>query len=112
MAARKSRTSIYNRLSSRGFVPTHVAEVGVHRPLFSNIYQYIVDGVRTTLVEPNPESVDDIREHFAERPNVTLHPVAICRDEGPVSLVRCGPSTHLLGIEGSPAAVNDRLRGR
>lgn len=108
MAARKSRSSLHSRLSSRGFVPAHVTEVGVHRPLHSNIYQYIVDGVRTTLVEPNPDSVVEIREHFSGFPNVTLHAVAICQSEGPISLVRRGPSTHLLGIERSPAAVNDR----
>lgn len=101
-------SSIHSRLTSRGFVPTHVAEVGVHRPLNSNVYQYIVDGVRSTLVEPNPESVDEIRVHFAGLANVTLHAIAICQTDGPVSLVRRGPSTHLKNIEGSPAAVNDR----
>lgn len=102
------RKSIHDRLTARGFAPTHVAEVGVHRPRNSNVYQYIVGGVRCTLVEPNPDSVEEIREHFAGLPNVTLHPIAICQADGPVELVRRGPSTHLRGIERSPAAVNDR----
>jgi FkbM family methyltransferase len=103
-----ARNSVHRRLTRRGFAPTHVAEVGVHRPLNSNIYQYVVEGVRSTLVEPNPDSVAEIREHFAGFDNVTLHPIAICQSEGPVELVRRGPSTHLRDIRQSPAAVNDR----
>lgn len=101
------RDLLYNKVGGKGFRPTHVAEVGVWSPETSNIYRFIRDGIRCTLVEPDPESLRKIREHFAGQDNVTLHPVAILDRKGQIELVQRGPSTYFAGLESSPAVVND-----
>ena len=106
----RKHTPLFRRLSAKGFQPAHVAEVGVHQPTTSNVYDYIVKGIQCTLVEPDPDCVRAIREHFAARPNVTLHPVAIYDAPGQVELVRRGPSTFVAGLTATPAIVNDRYR--
>ena len=44
--------TICRKLNNKGFAPQHAAEVGVYHPETSNIYDYLVDGTRCTLVEP------------------------------------------------------------
>lgn len=102
--------AIYRRLSAKGFWPAHVAEVGVYRPEFSNVYDYIVRGVRCTLVEPDPDCARAIREHFTACRNVTLYPVAVYDVHGSVELVRRGESTFVAELTNTPATVNDGYR--
>ena len=52
---KSSISLLYRRLKAKGLRPSHVAEIGVWHPQTSNIYQYIQDGIRTTLVEPGPK---------------------------------------------------------
>lgn len=101
---------LYRRLAAKGFRPLHVAEVGVHRPESSNVYDYALAGVRCTLVEPDPDCVALIRQRFAGHPNVTLHPVAVFDRPGQIELFRRGPSTFVADLAVSPALVNDRYR--
>ncbi|MDQ3949325.1 MAG: FkbM family methyltransferase [Gemmatimonadota bacterium] len=74
------------------------------------MYDYIVQGVRCTLVEPDPDCVLAIREHFAAQRNVTLHPVAVYDLHGRVELVRRAASTFVAELTDTPATVNDRYR--
>ena len=48
---------LFEKVKRKKFKPTHVAEVGVWHPKTSNIYQFIIENIRTTLVEPDPESI-------------------------------------------------------
>ncbi len=105
-------TALYRKLSRKGFYPEHVAEVGVHRPDSANVYDYIVQGVRCTLVEPDPDCVREIHERFASQENVTLHPVAIFDSHGEVELARRGASTFVAQLTTTPATVNDRYKVR
>src|SRR5699024_4844465 len=73
----------------------------------SNVFDYIVNGVRCTLVEPVPEYAALIREHFRDFDNVTLHEVAVTDHSGPVALVRREASTFLEELDGTPAIIND-----
>jgi FkbM family methyltransferase len=98
---------LYNRLTGKGFSPLHVAEVGVYRPETCHVYPYIVDGVRCTLVEPEPEAVALIRHDFGDRSNVSLHAVALHDRSGPLELFRCGASTYVAELTHPPAVVND-----
>ena len=59
--------TLYRRVTRKGLLPAHVAEVGVHHPESSNVYRFIQDGVRATLVEPEPEAIAQIKQHFAAR---------------------------------------------
>lgn len=98
--------TLYNKLNAKGFVPCHVAEVGVWHPNTSNVFSYIMDGVKTTLVEPDPYSISLINEKFKQN-TVTLHPVAICDFNGEVELCKRESSTFVSSLPSSPAIVND-----
>jgi len=103
-------SELYRRVTRKGFEPRHVAEVGVYLPETSNVYPFILADTRCTLVEPDPDTVSKIREHFAGRKNVLLHPVAVFDKHGTLELVKRGASTYSAEIEGSPAVVNDQYR--
>lgn len=101
---------LFRKLTQKGFFPVHVAEVGVYLPETSNVYDFTLAGVRSTLVEPDPGSVAMIRAHFAGRNNVSVHPVAVYDTGGTLELVKRGASTYAAVIENSPAVVNDEYR--
>ena len=102
-------TLLYNKVSSKNFFPKHVSEIGVWHPNTSNVYLYINDGVRTTLVEPDPESIELIKHKFKDASNVTLHEAAICDFNGEVELYKRESSTFLTTLPGSPALSNDNV---
>lgn len=103
----KKMKTIYKKLSKKGFYPTHVAEVGVYYPETSNIYNYIMQNIRCTLVEPDPDSVKRIKEHFSNKKNVTLYPIAIYDFDGKIKLYQRSASTYVSELKNSPAIVND-----
>ncbi len=102
-----NRKSLYQRVSEAGFKPLHVAEVGVYKPQTSNIYDFIKAEIRTTLVEPDPRSIQQIKEHFAGLTNISLHEVAIFDREGELELVQREASTFVSELKSSPAILND-----
>jgi FkbM family methyltransferase len=97
---------LYSKVTAKGFRPSHVAEVGVWHPSASNIYRFIQEGVKTTLVEPDPESIKLIKEQFREN-NITLHEVAACDFNGKVDLYQRKGSSFVCSLPSSPAIVND-----
>jgi len=99
--------TLYRKLEQKGYRPNHVAEVGVWVPETSNVFDYIEAGIRTTLVEPDPESIKRIEEKFGEKPNVKLHRVAAYDFEGQLDLSQRDASTFVSELESSPAIVND-----
>jgi len=106
----ESTKRIYRKLSKKGFQPMHVAEVGVYHPETSNLYDYIVEGVRTTLVEPDPKSIKLIKEFSTNRDNITLHEVAVYKHSGKITLAQREASTFVSELDSSPAIVNDQYR--
>lgn len=98
---------IFKKLQKKGFKATHVAEVGVWHPETSNIYDYIKLGVRCTLVEPDPQSIERIRTHFAKQKNIRLHPVALYDFNGKIELAQRAASTFVSALTASPALIND-----
>jgi len=98
---------LYQRVRAKGFRPSHVAEIGVWHPNTSNIYKYIQDGVRTTLVEPDPESINLIKDAFNNKRNVSLHEIAVCDFNGEVDLCKRLSSTFVNSLPYSPALIND-----
>ncbi|MBF0470134.1 MAG: FkbM family methyltransferase [Gammaproteobacteria bacterium] len=99
-------SELWRKVNSKGFHPNHVAEVGVGYPNTSNVYGYIEMGVKTTLVEPNPDSILLIKEKFDGK-NITLHQAAICDYSGEVELCMRQSSTFVADLTSSPALVND-----
>ncbi|TRX60868.1 FkbM family methyltransferase [Fulvivirga sp. M361] len=108
MSKQKAYKDIYLKCKNKGIQPTHTAEVGVYLPETSNILDFINDGIRTTLVEPDPDTVKVINSYFYDLNNVTLYPVAAYYKNGTVSLYRRAASTFLGDSGPSPAMVNDR----
>lgn len=98
---------LYQKTTAKGFTPSHVVEVGVWHPDTSNVYQYILDGKRTTLIEPDPDSIELIKSEFGDKENVTLYEVALCDFNGEVELYQRGSSTFVGALSSSPALVND-----
>ncbi len=107
---RSTEKLIFRKLSRKGFRPRHVAEVGVYSPETSNVYDFIKLGIKCTLVEPNPQSVDWIRQHFSGYKNVTLHPVAVYDHNGREELAQRSASTFVSELANSPAIINDDYR--
>jgi len=104
---RASENQLFRKVDRKGFQPRHVAEVGVYRPEISNIYDYTVRGIRTTLVEPDPASIERIKAAFGKLSNVTLHPVAAYDFNGELKLAQRAASTFVSQLDASPAIVND-----
>jgi len=100
---------LYNKVTDKGFSPKHVAEVGVWHPDTSNVYMYIQNELRTTLIEPDPESIRLIKSAFADHANVTLHEVALCDFIGNVDLYKRESSTFVSLLPSSPAIANDNI---
>ncbi|MFA6189504.1 MAG: FkbM family methyltransferase [Sulfuricurvum sp.] len=101
--------TFYNKVEQKGFRPAHVAEVGVWHPQTSNIYKFIIEGVKTTLVEPDPASIELIKNEFKDK-KVTLYEVAICDFNGKVDLCKRESSTFISSLSSSPALVNDNCK--
>lgn len=104
---KKYKKTIFKRLSKKGFVPSSVTEVGVYLPQTSNVYDYIKMGIKCTLIEPDPKSIDLIRTFFAGYKNVTLYPIAIYDYSGQVELIQRDASTFISQLPHSPAKIND-----
>ncbi len=104
---RKDKKRLYVKLKRKQFSPFHVAEVGVYHPETSNVFDFILEGVRATLVEPDPRSIKLIEERFSEQNNVTLHKVAVYEKDGMITLAQREASTFASFLEASPAIIND-----
>ena len=100
---------LYKNLRNKGFKPSHVTEVGVWHPETSNVYQYIEDGIRTTLIEPDPTSIKLLKSRYSNKSNVALHEVAICDFNGEVELYKRESSTFVSTLPSSPSLVNDNI---
>lgn len=103
----KINNEIYKRCKAKGLSINHVCEVGVYLPETSNVLKFILAGVKTTLVEPDPKNVKAIREFFKSNNNITLFPIAIFEYNGIIELSQRESSTFVSSLKSSPALVND-----
>ncbi|MCX7736237.1 MAG: FkbM family methyltransferase [Candidatus Kapabacteria bacterium] len=101
--------SLYQRLNKKGFTPKKVAEVGVYYPDTSQVYEYILNGTSTILVEADPDIAEIIRNYFSDRTNLILYENALYDYEGEIELVRSGASSFVSDLESSPAKINDNI---
>ncbi|MFC2135952.1 FkbM family methyltransferase [Bacteroidota bacterium] len=98
---------LYRKLFRKSFYPSHCAEVGVYHPETSNIRDYVKTGVKCTLVEPDPKSIQLIKEHYSDLSNVELHEVALFDYNGEIELVQRCASTFVKDLPSSPSIIND-----
>lgn len=100
---------LYNKCKSKGLKFTHVAEVGVYLPETSNILNFIRDGIKSTLVEADPEYVMKIKEYFDSYSNVNLYPFAVWDKNGFINLNKASSSSFVDELQASPAIMNDKF---
>ncbi len=102
---------IYQKSKERNLSFSHVCEVGVYLPETSNIIDFIKDGIRATLVEADPDTVEKIKSYF-EGYDITLHPCAVWDRNGTIRLSKAKASTFVSELKSSPAIENDRYEIR
>ena len=100
---------LFKKLLNKNIAFSHVCEVGVFLPEYSNIIDFIKKGIRTTLVEADPITAAKIVTYFKDD-NVIVHPVAIFDRNGQVQLSRYDQSTFVTALKSTPAIINDRYK--
>lgn len=100
---------IYKNLKGKNITFHHVCEVGVYLPETSNIVDFIKDGIRATLVEADPVTIEKIKVYFSDY-NIELFPVAIWDYNGTIQLSKADASTFVTDLKGSPAIINDHYK--
>ncbi|MCK4863958.1 MAG: FkbM family methyltransferase [Gammaproteobacteria bacterium] len=103
----KREEVLFLKLKQKNIPFKHVAEVGVYLPQTSNIGAFTKEGIRSTFIEPDPNSIEAINKYFKDMDNVNIHPVAIFDKAGSVELVQRKASTYLKILDSSPAIIND-----
>ncbi len=100
---------LYKKLAGKQLKFKNICEVGVFLPEYSNIIDFIRQGIPTTLVEADPVVAEKIKEYYKGYP-VTVHAVAIFDHNGTIELSRNDQSTFVTAVQSSPAIVNDGYR--
>jgi FkbM family methyltransferase len=103
----RDHKKIYRKTKERNLAFSHVCEVGVYLPETSNILDFIKEGVRATLVEADPATVEKINDFFKGY-SVKVYPVAVWDSNGVLQLSKAAASTFATELKHSPAIVNDR----
>src|ERR1700682_2856791 len=99
-------TTLYKKLKAKNIRFDHVCEAGVYLPEYSNIIDFIKQGIRATLVEADPVTVQKIRDYYRDY-NVTVFPFAVWDHNGMITLSKAHASTFVTALPNSPAIVND-----
>ncbi len=99
--------AIFLKSQKRHLSFQHVCEVGVYWPETSNILDFILQDLRTTLVEADPTCIEKIKIYFTNRQNIRLYPVAVYDHNGTIEMVQRNASTFVGQLAESPAIVND-----
>jgi len=105
----KQVKKIYQRLEQRNIRFKHVCEVGVYLPETSNVIDFILAGVKATLVEADPQTVKKINEYFTGY-DIHVFPVAIWDHNGVIKLSKAAASTFVSTLKASPALINDQYQ--
>ncbi|MSQ45939.1 MAG: FkbM family methyltransferase [Ignavibacteria bacterium] len=98
---------LFIRVEEKNILIRHVCEVGVYLPETSNVINFIKNGIKTTLVEPDLKNVEAINKYFGNY-NITIHPVAIYDYNGKLELVQYEASTFAANLKSSPALENEK----
>lgn len=104
----KKNKEIFRKVKEKNVEIQCVCEVGVYLPETSNIIDFIVEGKKTILVEPNPPAIEAIKTFFKGYTNITLYPFAIYKHHGKLVLSNAEASTFVLELPASPALINDK----
>lgn len=100
---------LYEKLRRKKMVFRHVCEVGVYRPEAAHFVDFIRQGMRTTLIEANPEAAAALHAAFNTQ-NVSIRAVAVWDTHGTLTLSNAAASTFATALPSSPALENDHHR--
>ncbi len=103
---------IYQKILAKKLDIHTCCEVGVYLPETSNVINFIKNGTKTILVEPDPSSIEAIKKSFKGLDNITLHEVAVFDKKGTINLSKAAASTFVSELPYSPATVNDQYEVR
>ena len=84
---------------SLNLLPRHVVEVGVNEPEKCSLSQFIRDGVRSTLVEPLPWCVKNLREAF---PSARVIEAVCAEQSGEITLFDRGEGAWIESVPQAP----------
>ena len=98
---------LFKRCKAKNLSFNHVCEVGVYLPETSNVLDFILEGVKTTLVEPDPKNIKAINAYFKKNTNINIFPFAVFDYNGIIELSQRESSTFVSSLQSSPALVND-----
>jgi FkbM family methyltransferase len=101
------RTRLHEHVTAAAIPVAHACEVGVYRPEFANVADWIEAGTRATLVECDPVTARALRDRWGARATVRIHECAVADAAGPLLLHRAGASTFGENVPRSPAVAND-----
>lgn len=101
---------IFRKLKQKKIQFSHVCEVGVFTPEYSNIQDFIKAGVRSTIVEANPELVEQLKIYFKDAKNITIHSYAMWDYNGFVILAKAEASSFVTDLKSTPALANDKYK--
>ena len=103
----KGAIKLYEKLGKKKFSPKQICEVGVYLPEESNVLHFIKNGIATTLVEADPNYMQQCKDYFAKYPQVNYVEAAVYDKKGTIELCRKASSTFISSLDASPALVND-----
>ncbi len=103
----KGAIKLFEKLGKKKFSPRQICEVGVYLPEESNVLHFIKKGIPTTLIEADPNYMQQCKDYFAKYPQVKYVEAAVYDKKGTIELCRKASSTFISSLDASPALVND-----
>lgn len=103
----KGAIMLFQKLKKKKYSPQQICEVGVYLPEESNVLHFIKQGVATTLVEADPNYMQQCKDYFSEYPQVDYVEAAVFDKKGTIQLCRKASSTFISSLDASPALIND-----
>lgn len=103
----KGAIKLFEKLGKKKFSPKQICEVGVYLPQESNVLHFIKKGISTTLVEADPNYMQQCKDYFSDYPKVNYVEAAVYDKKGTIELCRKASSTFISSLDSSPALIND-----
>jgi FkbM family methyltransferase len=103
---------LFNETQRVGLPIRSVCEVGVYFADKCSLKSFIDAKLPTTLIEADPNCVQDLEKAFGSIPNVTIVRKAIWHEHTQLKFYRSNASTFAGAVGGSPAEVNDSYKLR
>jgi FkbM family methyltransferase len=84
----------------------HLMEVGCDGK--ASLHKFLTPDNRLDVIECNPNHLFEVNRHYANLPNVKIHPYAMWHEKGIVQFNLEGASSYVEGVT-SPCMVNDGI---